>query len=430
MFRNNYRWVVVMWLLLIGMVAYMDRVNFSIGAPLLSKELGLDPAQLGIVMSAFAIGYLVSNFPGGILSSKYSAYKLIAFILAFWSIMTCITGIAWSFMSLLLIRILFGIFEGPLVPGSFKIIGNWTLPKDRGFTAGLYAAFVPAGVVIGNLLSVAVVANWGWRSVFFIFGAAGIVIGLISWILLKDRPSEHPMVSKEELDLIQTSMAKYDGKVSSEGSSKLSNLLGNPWPWIMTFNYFAITLALFANLNWLPTYFIKARGTSLVAAGMNASIPWIAMLLGMIIVGWLADKVGKKYKSTWNAACLFVMVPSTAYAVITPSITVCLISFSISLFCVGGALGLINAINLDISKKEDVPLISGMMVTGASLAGIIAPILVGYVLKATNSFNVAYYVFSAFAFVGGISGLALLSREKKHRWARTGKKTLAAEGTA
>jgi sugar phosphate permease len=420
MFKHNYRWVVIVWLIVIGAIAYFDRVNFSIAAPGLSKDLGLNPAQLGIVMSAFGIGYLLSNFPGSIIMSKYTAYKILTVILVFWSAMTFFTGFAWSFASMLVIRILFGIFEGPLIPGSFKIIGNWTLPKDRGFTTGVYAAFLPAGIVIGNLISVAVVSTWGWRMVFYTFGVLGVIIGLLTWIIIKDRPTDSKLVSQEELDLIKTSMAKYDGKVSSAGRSKLSELLANPWSWVMTLNYFCITLALWANLNWLPTYFIKARGTSLVGAGMNASVPWVAMLIGMIFMGWIADKVGEKYKSTWNAFSLFLMVPATAYAVITPSITTCLICFSISLFGVGGALGLINAINLDISKKEDVPLISGMMVTGASVSGIIAPMLIGFVLKETNSFNIAYYVFSIFAFIGGITGVMLFSREKKLRTIRAG----------
>lgn len=274
--------------------------------------------------------------------------------------------------------------------------------------------------MIGNLISVAIVSSWGWRMVFYIFGVAGIILGLFTWFILRDRPADSERVTPEELDLIKTSMVSYDGNVSSEGSSKIATLLSNPWTWVMIINYFCITLVLWADLNWLPTYFVKARGVSLVGAGMNASLPWLFMLIGMILVGWLADRIGNKYKSSWNAFCLFVMVPSTAYAVITPSINVCLISFSISLFCVGGALGLINAINLDISKRRDVPLISGMMVTGASVGGIIAPILVGYVLKETNSFNIAYYVFAAVAFVGGVAGVALFKREKHLRALRKG----------
>jgi len=416
MFKGNHRWLIVAWLVFIGMIAYFDRVNFSMSAPVISKEFGMDPAQLGIIMSGFTIGYMVSNFPGGLLAARFQSRLIISVILVGWSIMTLLTGYVWSFVSLLSVRIIFGIFEGPLFPNGYKIINLWTLPKDRGLAAGFYVTLAPLGIVIGNLISGFIITAYGWRSVFYIFGGFGVILGLISWFILRDYPEEYPAIDKKELELIKSSQAAFDGKVveTSTGST-VGQLLSNPWAWIMTLNYFTFTLVFWANINWLPTYFIKARGSNLMTAGMNSSIPWIAMILGLLTIGRLADKVGKKYKSPWQAFSLFMMVPTISYAVITPFLTTCLISFSIATFFVGGAMGLINALNFDLFSKADVPKVSGLMLTGAAFAGIIAPILVGYVLKETGSFNGAYFVFSGIAFIGGLLGLALFYKEKKLR---------------
>jgi ACS family glucarate transporter-like MFS transporter len=281
---------------------------------------------------------------------------------------------------------------------------------------GIYVALAPIGIVIGNLVSAVIVTSWGWRSVFYLFGGAGVILAILTWYVLRDHPEQLPSIAKEELELIKSSQAAFEGKaVTTSTGSTVGQLLANPWAWVISLNYFAFTLVFWANINWLPTYFMKARGSNLLKAGMNSSIPWIAMVAGLLLLGWLADKVGKKYKSNWQALSLFMMVPTISYAVITPSLTACLISFSIATFFVGGAMGLVNAINFDIFSKADVPKVSGLMVTGASIAGIIAPILVGYVLKATNSFDIAYFVFSGVAFIGGLLGLALFYKEKKLR---------------
>ncbi|WP_260287185.1 MFS transporter [Peribacillus aracenensis] len=413
MLKRNFRWITVFWILFIAVVAYFDRVNFSVSASLISKEFGLNPAQLGIIMSGFTFGYLLSSFPGGLLSQRFPSRVIITVSLIGWSIATIFTGIAWSFVSLLLARIIFGILEGPFFPNANKIISAWVLPKDRGLASGLWITGVPIGIVIGNLISVGIIGSLGWRSIFYIFGSLGVIMAIITWRILRDQPKEHPLITKEEKELIESSQAQFRGDaVSDSKGSTVIQLLKNPWVWVITLTYFVFTLVFWANVNWLPTYFIQARGSNIMEAGVNSSIPWIAMGMGTLILCRLAD-TGKGYKSPWLAFSLFAMAPTIAYAVITPSVIACLVSFSLASFFVGGAIGLVPAHLIDLFEVADVPKVHGLVLTGGSLAGVIAPILVGFVLQITDSFNYAYYVFSFLAFVGGLLGLALFYNEKK-----------------
>ena len=151
---------------------------------------------MGIIMSAFNIGYTVFNFYGGFLAEKYSARKFMTMILFLWSIMTILTGFGWSFASFLVIRIIFGMCEGPLVLINTKLVNHWMLPNERATASGLWLAAMPIGVVIGVLLSGIIVESYGWRIVFYIFGIAGVIMAALNWKILRDHPDDHPSISK------------------------------------------------------------------------------------------------------------------------------------------------------------------------------------------------------------------------------------------
>jgi nitrate/nitrite transporter NarK len=132
-------------------------------------------------------------------------------------------------------------------------------------------------------------------------------------------------------------------------------------------------------------------------------------------LGKLADTVGKHWKTPWVTLGLLCIVPTIAYAVITPSLNTCLTLFTIATFFVGGAMSLTWVMLLDVCDIADVPRTGGFILMGGSLAGIIAPSLVGFVLQATNSFDFAYFVFAAISLIGGLCGLLLFRREKQVR---------------
>src|SRR5271157_4258705 len=110
MFKNKFRMEVMLWLAFIMMVAYIDRVNFSMAAPIVMKDFGMTAGQLGMIFSAFTLGYTILNFPGGFIVERFSARVTIVVIIGFWSLMVGVTALAWSFISLLIIRIAFGAF--------------------------------------------------------------------------------------------------------------------------------------------------------------------------------------------------------------------------------------------------------------------------------------------------------------------------------
>ena len=156
--------------------------------------------------------------------------------------------------------------------------------------------------------------------------------------------------------------------------------------------------------------FIKA-----LKSGYFSALPWFAGLLGLLVLGPLSDKIGKKYRGNWMAACQFLSVPFTAYAVITPSIMISLICFSISLFFIVGSMAVGSALIWELFDRADVAKAYGMLAAWMTAAGIVAPYLLGFILEKTHSFNIAYYIFSGSAFLAGIVAIVLHVREKNLR---------------
>lgn len=411
---KSYRWEVVFWVFIVTMLSYFDRFNFSVAAPLIIKELSIDVALMGIIMSGFNIGYTVMNFSGGYLAQKYSARKFLAVIIILWSIMTFFTGFGWSFISLLVIRILFGMCEGPMFLINTKLFNHWMLPNERAFSLGIMSSAMNVGAIFGIPLASFIVATHGWRSVFFIFGALGLVVMFLVLLRLRDTPAEHPSISKVEREKIESSIAQTDGvaALTAPGTS-FGELVKNPMVWMLCFVYFSVLMFVWANINWIPTYFLKARGLSLVKSGFLSSLPFVGAALGAIVLGWLSDRgLPFKHRASWVCFDLFCSVPLIIYAVITPSVTVSLACFFMASFFAYGSMNIMFSLVMGVFDRADVPKVTGFMLGSGSFSGIVAPMAVGFVLKATNSFNNAYFAFAALSFIGGFFALLLLKKEK------------------
>jgi ACS family hexuronate transporter-like MFS transporter len=411
MFKDRLRVEVVLWLAIIMVLAYMDRSNFAVAAPIIMKEFGINAAQLGIIFSAFTAGYMVVNFPGGFIAERFGARFVLAGVIFLWSVMTIGTAYAWSFMSLLVIRVIFGMCEGPMIPATTKIVSMWVTPKERGMASGLWMAAIPVGAMIGNAFSGIIVTVWGWHSVFYIFGILGFLFAYLTWRIIRNHPEEHPKITKEEIDVIKTGIVKHEGVARLAESSTVSQLLRNPWMWLISIIYVCNIMLFWANLSWLPTYFVMARGSSVLKSGFISAVPWIAGAVGAFAMGWLSDHFGK-IRGVWLAVGLFVIAPFIAYATIAPSLEACLACFVIAIFFNVGCTGLMFAVPMEVFPVADVAKVSGIMLGFGSISGIIAPSLVGFVVQYTHSFNAAYYVFAILSLLGGLLSLALVKKEK------------------
>ena len=417
---NNKRWMIVFWIFVINMIAYMDRINLAVAAPVLMTDLNISPSQMGLIMSAFLIGYAALNFLGGIIADRFSPGKMLAVITIFWSLMTFMTGMAWSFLSFMIIRIIFGMCEGPLPTVNSKLVNNWVLPNERGTASGLWLVAMMLGTFIGAPLSSLIISKWGWHYVFYLFAAVGLLLGVLIVRTVKSRPEDNKSISDNELKLINDSISEHQtGQLKANIQPLgLGAVLRNPWSWAFAIAYSAGAFLFWANMTWLPTYFVKARGTTLLKAGIYAGLPYLLGMFGPMLFGLLSDKLTKGWRSPWNIVSQIIIVPAVILAVNAPTVELCLLGFCVAIFLQWATIPLTYAMIMDLFPANAVASVTGFMIMWGSVAGIISPIIVGYIYESTGSFNKPYYYFLIGIVVSIVMSCAIFFRERSVRRAK------------
>src|SRR6202012_2122587 len=176
------RWYVLVMISVMYLITYLDRVNISTAAPEIAKEFGFDKVTMGFIFSAFVWAYALFQVPGGWLSDKFGARKMLGAIVTYWSIMTAATAAAFSATSFIAVRFLFGIGEGGAFPGATRAMQLWYPRQERGFIQGITHSASRAGAAIAPPVVVFIMSGYGWGPVFYVCGAVGLLWSLW-WVI-------------------------------------------------------------------------------------------------------------------------------------------------------------------------------------------------------------------------------------------------------
>ena len=276
-------------------VSYIDRVAINIALAAISKDMGLAPSAMGVVLSAFFIAYAIMQLPGGWLADRYGSKKVIVVSLFLWSVFTVFTGFAWSLTSLLVIRFLFGIGEGAFPCASFKGIPEYFPRSERPkmITALVSSNYV--GSAVAPLIVAPLLLAYGWRNMFYIIGAVGIVYVVFYWFVIK------PPTQEAE-----------QAKVKAEQKIGMKELFKMPIMWQLVIAWFCLSLVNKGLDSWMPTYLLTVRQVNLKALGFYTAIPFIAAGISTAIGGWVMDKFFDQ-REKWllvGAASLSAILPA------------------------------------------------------------------------------------------------------------------------
>lgn len=210
--RSNVRWYFAIAFFIIGVIAYMDRSNISYIAPQMMADLGMDKKQFGLLASFFSLGYALMQVPSGMLAEKFGPRKMITIALLWWSAFTIFTGMIKHHGLLYFVRFLFGVGEAPMYPSNAVFNSTWFSKTEKGRASSALLAGSYFGPVLAPIVTIAIVNAFNWEAVFYIFGAAGILIAILWGIIAKDLPEQHKMVNEaekrfimENRDIVQTS---------------------------------------------------------------------------------------------------------------------------------------------------------------------------------------------------------------------------------
>ncbi|MCW6283498.1 MFS transporter, partial [Klebsiella pneumoniae] len=180
---KNIRWIIVLLLFLVYMINYLDRVALSITVPMIEKDLALNAEQFGMIFGSFFFGYAVFNFIGGLAVDKFGATLVMGLAVGLWSLFCGLTAVATGFYSMLVLRVLFGMAEGPICASANKMINGWFPKKQAATAVGFLSAGSPLGGAVAGPIVGYLALAFGWRPAFMIIFAIGIV-WMVVWFFI------------------------------------------------------------------------------------------------------------------------------------------------------------------------------------------------------------------------------------------------------
>ncbi len=412
---SHRRWFMLSLLLIATIINYVDRVNISIAAPFMAKDLGLDKVQMGLIFSAFAWTYAFALVPAGFIADRFGSRFTYGASLISWSAVTVCQGMAGGFASLFGLRLAIGAMEAPAFPANSRAVTVWFPARERGTASSIYVCGQYLGTALFTGLLLWLATTYDWRHVFYSTGIVGILFG-IAWLYLYRDPMNCKKVSKEELAYIEDGggLVKSSQEKNKFKWAQIAELLKYRQVWAICLGKFASTSALYFFLTWFPTYLIEERHLTMVKVGIFAVLPFIGATVGVLLAGFIADgMIRRGFSLSFSRKLPLVVGSALGMSIMlvnfTDSNEVCIALLTVAFFAQGIASSSWAAVS-EIAPKELIGLTGGITSLAANIGGIVTPIVIGQILHVTGNFAWAFWFIGGVALVGTLSYSLLLGR--------------------
>jgi len=420
--KTHVRYFILAMLFIVTTFNYVDRATLSMAAPAMQKDLGFDAMTMGWALSAFGWAYTALQVPGGWILDKYGSRLVYGLGLFLWSAFTFFQGfvgwVSFAFGALFVLRFLMGAAEAPAFPANARVTATWFPTHERGFASAIFNSAQYFALAAFSPLMGWTLHAFGWPSIFFWTGAVGMIIAFYWFRVIRD-PKSHPGVNQAELDYIQAGggLANIDDKKTEIKWSYVKALVSNRLIVGIYLGQFCLNTITWFFLTWFPSYLVTAKGMSILKVGLVASIPAIAGFAGGVLGGYWSDwllRRGKTLTVARKTPIVLGLVFSSSIILanyVTSEVLVIAV-MSLAFFSKGvGALGW--AVVGDTSPKEMVGLSGGIFNFIGNLASIATPIVIGYILSTTGSFNGALVYVGVMGFLGAMCYLIVVGEIKR-----------------
>ena len=417
---TRYRWFVAALFFAIYTIAAADRANLGVALPFLRKEFPMSNSDAGGLVSLFLIAYALAQLPSAWLLSRFGVRKVFTISMILTSVATALTGLVGSLASLKMCRLGLGVAEGPLPIGVTTTINHWFPSKEKGTASGIFLSAVKFGPVVTPILGAAIVSIWGWKEIFIFFAIPGILLSIVWFLLVVDKPAESRFVNDGEAAIISERAAGVDAagigaaspamprldrfiRTRDEPVLKTTGSLFRSWNmWGCALGYcfqLGISSVLLA---WIPTYLMTVKKFSDMGMGFVAAPPWVGAVIGSIIGGLMSDRLlGKRRKpgmlisAAATAGMMYALINSPA----DPMLYGALLFTTGVMLSIGYSAYMVYP--MPFVAKEKFPVANAIVNMSGQLGGAATPFITGLLLD-----NYGWDL--VFGFMAGISCLTFV----------------------
>jgi MFS family permease len=396
--------VMVVPLIAVAMfINYVDRGNLATAAPLMGKELHLSASEIGLLLSAFFWTYTPGQLLSGWLAERINAYRTLGLGLAIWALATAATGLVSAFWVLIALRLALGLGESAIFPCSSKLFAQHLPPKKLGAANGTVGVGLALGPAFGTFFGGMIMAQTGWRPTFLIFGLVSL-LWLVPWMLSTREASRTADAS------------------DNSGAPSLLEILRHPSAWGAGVGHICNNWAFYFVISWMALYLVKQRGFS---------VPQMAEILGVIYLvyaasTWATGLISDRWMAAGGSDTLVRKTFTVASAVgVAACLGVCAISdgwiMIAALMVAGISFGFMTPTIYAVGQTLAGPKGGGVWVSYqngfGNIAGIIGPLVTGWVVDATHQFVAAFLIAGAISLCGAIGWGLMIRRIEPIAWA-------------
>lgn len=406
--KKNYRWTILTMLFIAMIINYVDRAALSIAMPFITQEYHLTPSEKGMIFSSFFIGYALFCFVGGYLADRYGPKRVLTYAMSGWSILCGLTALAFNFWSLLIVRALFGVGEGPVSTTANKTVNNWFPIKERARAIGINQAGGPLGGALAGPI-VGFLALWlGWRAAFIVMAVMGLIWAVCWFRMATSTPQEHPKVSAEEIALINAERDVPVMTAAEAPRTPVLEIIMQRSVLVTGVSLFCYNYILYFFMTWFPSYLIDAKGIDLKSMSIVTSLPWlvgtVGFLCGGVLIDYIYKRTGKQLFSRKVVLVTCLLIAACCIALtgqvedVTQSVVVMTVAIGFLMLTAPAYWSLIQ----DAVPGHQVGTAGGFMHGLANLSGIVAPTATGIIIQTSGTYA------SGFALAGGLGILGAL----------------------
>jgi MFS family permease len=374
----------------LGVLTFLDRIAISVAAPRIQRELNITPTLWGWVVGSFVLAYGIFEMPTGALGDLLGPRKVITRIVLWWSGFTALTGAANAFLTLVVIRFLFGVGEAGAYPNISAVIARWLPVKERARAQGFVWAASRLGGALSPLVVVPMQARFGWRITFAMLGLVGIL-----WTLWWRWGFREP-----------ASMPPNAGLQAAHSGIPWQTLFRSRHLWLIFAMYWCYSWGSWFYFGWFPTYLTRSAGFSEAEMAWMSALPFLAGTAGNLAGGYLSDRLVKRL-GLKNGRRILGSVSLAASAILLVAMSQAQGKLAIAILAALG-FGVADlmlpsawAVCLDVGGAY-AGAVSGFMNTAGQLGGFVCSVLYGYVVQATGSYNFPLAIVASMVLISAI----------------------------
>ena len=410
---TRFRWMIIALIFAITLINYIDRsaISYAIGDIARDLQFSQHDKDLysGFILSTFSIGYMLTTLFGGIFADRYGARVTLFWAALLWSLASGLTGLATGFAMLACARVLLGVAEGPNFPSMNRGIADWLSSRERAIALSNSLVAVPLALAIGAPMATQLIIHVGWRGMFIVLMILGLAWLPLWWFLFRDFPEHSRFVNAAELEHIRDGKAIDRGIDSKTLRHRRRNvrglwkfLLSNPTLLANDWSFFVFGYFLFFFMTWLPTYLETAYHLDLRQVGLFSVLPWLTAAFFLWVFGYISDALLRKTGSfriarshpIWISQLLagLCILP----VIFVHNLAVMLVFISLAVGLSMSANAAFYAVNVDVARERSGTAL-GIMDTFFAISGFVAPLVTGWLVALTHSFNGAFGLMSVLA---------------------------------